>query len=145
MSKTFNTDNTHRLAIINIRHFTRYLNATGIHAYIPSSEYNVKARRYQPYIFNDYELSSLFDAIDSLKNRRGSEASNPDLILSVVFRLELCCGMRPGEPLNLRTKDVNFKTCDIFIRKSKCGKGRHIIMFEEMMQLCAAYDGFAGK
>ena len=45
VSKSFDADNTRRIAIINIRHFTRYLNATGKHAYIPSSEYNVKARR----------------------------------------------------------------------------------------------------
>ena len=47
VSKSFNTDNTRRLAIINIRHFARYLNATGMHAYVPSSEYNVRVRRYQ--------------------------------------------------------------------------------------------------
>ena len=57
VSKDFKTDNTRRIAVINIRHFTRYLNATGKHAYIPSSEYNIKVRRYQPYIFNDNELS----------------------------------------------------------------------------------------
>ena len=145
VSKTFNADNTRRIAIINIRHFTRYLNATGKRAYIPSSEYNVKTRRYQPYIFNDYELSRLFDEIDSLKNRRGSEASNPHLILPVLFRLELCCGMRPGKPLNLRVEDVNLRNGDIFIRKSKRGKDRHIIMSEEMRQLCTAYDGIAGE
>ena len=63
VSKTFNADNTRRIAIIILRHFTRYLNATGKRAYIPSSEYNVKTRRYQPYIFNDYELSRLFDEL----------------------------------------------------------------------------------
>ena len=69
VSKSFNTDNTRRLAIINIRHFARYLNATGMHAYVPSSEYNVRVRRYQPYIFSDNELTQLFDSIDLLKNR----------------------------------------------------------------------------
>ena len=144
-SKTFHTDNTRRLAIINIRHFTRYLNATGKRAYIPSSEYNVKVWRYQPYIFNAAELSRLFDEIDSLKNRKGFEASNPNLILPVAFRLELCCGMRPAEPFNLRVEDVNLNTGDVFIRKSKRGKDRHIIMSEDMRQLCAVYDGLAGK
>lgn len=144
-SKTFNTDNTRRIAIINIRHFTRYLNAIGKRAYIPSSEYNVKARRYQPYIFNDDELLRLFDEIDSLKNRRGFENSNPHLILPVAFRLELCCGLRPSEPFNLRMEDINIKTGDIFIRKSKRGKDRHIIMSEEMRQLCAIYDRMAGR
>ena len=145
VSKTFRTDNTRRITIINIRHFTRYLNAIGKRAYIPSSEYNVRAQRYQPYIFSSAELSRLFDEIDSLKNRKGYEASKPDLILPVVFRLELCCGMRPAEPFNLRVEDVNLNTGDVFIRKSKRGKDRHIIMSEDMRRLCVIYDGFAGK
>jgi len=144
VSKTFNTDNTRRLAIINIRHYTRYLNATGKKAYIPSSEYNVKTQRYQPYIFNEHELSLLFNSIDSLKNRNGF-VSNPDIILPVAFRLELCCGMRPAEPFNLKTEDVDLKTGDVFIRRSKRGKDRHIIMSEEMRQLCTVYDSLAGK
>ncbi len=144
VSKSFNTDNTRRLAIINIRHFARYLNATGMHAYVPSSEYNVRARRYHPYIFSDNELTQLFDSIDLLKNRKGFD-SNPDLILPVAFRFELCCGMRPAEPFNLRVEDVDLKSGDIYIRKSKRGKDRHVIMSEDMRQLCTVYDGLAGK
>lgn len=37
LTKNFNTDNTRRLAIINIRHFTRYMNAIGKSVYIPST------------------------------------------------------------------------------------------------------------
>ncbi len=145
LTKSFNTDNTRRLAIINIRHLTRYMNATGKHAYIPSAEYNIKAQRYQPYIFTDNELLLLFDSIDSLTNRIDYEKSHPELILPVVFRLEQCCGMRPGEPFNLRTEDIVLKTGDIFIRKSKRGKDRHILMSEDMKMLCRIYDDFAGK
>lgn len=110
---------TRRIAIINIRHFTQYLNATGKRAYVPSSEYNVRARRYQPYIFRGTELSRLFDEIDSLKNRKGYETSKPNLILLVAFRLELCCGMRPAEPFNLRVDDVNLKTGGCFHKKGQ--------------------------
>ena len=145
LSKTFNTDNTRRIAIINIRHFTRYLNATGKPAYVPSSEYNVKVRRYQPYIFNTKELTSLFNSIDSLENKRGSKKFTPDIILPVAFRLELCCGMRPAEPFNLKVEDVNLTTGDIFIRQSKRGKNRHIIMSEDMRQLCNTYNRIAGN
>lgn len=145
VSGSFNTDNTRRLAIINIRHFVRYLNATGKSAYVPSSEYNVRVQRYQPYIFTDHELSVLFNSIDSLENRKGYEASHPELILPVAFRLELCCGMRPAEPFNLRIEDVDLKNGDVFIRKSKRGKDRHIVMSEDMRQLCVAYDGLAGS
>ena len=113
LTKNFNADSTRRIAIINIRHFARFLNAIGKKAYIPPSEYNVKAQRYLPYIFTDEELVQLFDSIDSLTNRIDRQEYHPELILPVVFRLELCCGMRPCEPFNLKTEDIDLKTGDI--------------------------------
>lgn len=145
LTKKFNTDNSLRLAIINIRHFTRYLNAIGKKAYVPSEEYNVKAQRYQPHIFTDSELVKLFDSIDTIVNRANYEKSHPELILPVMFRMELCCGMRPSEPRNIRIEDVDLKTGDIFIRKSKRGKDRHIIVSEDMRRLCADYDNRVGE
>ena len=53
--------------------------------------------------------------------------------------------MRPNEPLNLLVEDVDLATGDIFIRKSKRGKDRHIIVSEDMRLLCAKYDQLAGK
>lgn len=138
----FRTENTRKHVIINLRHFTRYLNATGRKAFIPTAEYNVKVQRYRPYIFTDRELRFLFDAIDDVKPCLRSHA---ELILPVLFRMELCCGMRPNEPLNLLAEDVDLNTGDIFIRKSKRGKDRHIIISEDMRLLCARYDQLAGK
>ena len=145
LNKEFQTDNSRRLAIINIRHFTRYLNAVGKNAYVPSAEYNIRVQRYQPYIFTDNELLSFFGSIDRVVNKGGYEKYRPELILPVMFRLELCCGMRPSEPRNLKTEDVDLRTGDILIRKSKRGKDRHIIMSEDMRWLCNEYDRRAGK
>ena len=39
----------------------------------------------------------------------------------------------------------NLKTGDIFIRKSKRGKDRHIIVSDDMRDLCTVYNGLAGK
>ena len=52
--------------------------------------------------------------------------------------------MRPNEPLNLRVEDVDLRTGDVFIRKSKRGKDRHIVISEDMRILFANYDRFAG-
>ena len=140
--REFATDNTRKHVIINIRHFTRYLNTIGQKAFVPTEEYNIKVHRYQPYIFTDGELRQLFDSLDSVKPCARSHA---EWILPVLFRLELCCGMRPNEPLNLRVEDVDLRTGDIFIRKSKRGKDRHIVISEDMRILCANYDRFAGN
>lgn len=140
--REFATDNTRKYAIINIRHFMRYLNATGQKAFVPTEDYNIKIQRYRPYIFADEELRQLFNSIDDVKPCNRSRAEQ---ILPVLFRLELCCGMRPNEPLNLRVEDVNLKTSDIFIRKSKRGKDRHIIISEDLRILCTEYDQLAGR
>ncbi len=138
----FQTENTRKHVIINLRHFTRYLNATGRNAFVPTAEYNVKVQRYRPYVFTDQELRLLFDAIDDVKPCPRSHA---EWSLPVLFRMELCCGMRPNEPLNLLVEDVDLNTGDIFIRKSKRGKDRHIIVSEDMRLLCARYNQLAGK
>ena len=140
--REFATDNTRKHVIINLRHFTRYLNAVGYTAFVPTGDYNIRIQRYQPYIFTDFELQCLFDTIDDVKPCPRSHA---ELILPVLFRLELCCGMRPNEPLNLRKEDVNLRTGDVFIRKSKRGKDRHIIISEDMRKLCGRYDQLAGQ
>lgn len=140
--KKFETDNTRKHAIINIRHFTRYLNAIGKKAYIPTEEYNIRIQRYYPYIFTDNELVQLFNSIDGVKP---CERSHAELIIPVLFRMELCCGMRPNEPLNIRTEDIDLKSGDVFIRKSKRGKDRHIIISEDMRKLCVRYDKLAGN
>lgn len=140
--REFATDNTRKHVIINVRHFTRYLNAIGQKAFVPTEDYNIKIQRYRPYIFTDEELRQLFNSIDDVKPCNRSHAEQ---ILPVLFRLELCCGMRPNEPLNLRVEDVNLKTGDIFIRKSKRGKDRHIIISEDLRILCTKYDQLAGR
>ena len=142
VSHDFKTENTRRLAVINIRHFTEYLCAIGKDAFVPDSDYNVKTKRFIPYIFSDEQLKQLFDSIDTVKP---DPQTHIEMMLPVIFRLELCCGMRPNEPLDLRIEDVDLKSGDIFIRKSKRGKDRHIIMSEDMRRLCEIYDSAAGE
>lgn len=113
----------------------------------------ISRKRYRSFVTAAFRIRSYINTgkvdfsivKDSLTNRKDYEASHPEIILPVVFRMELCCGMRPSEPLNLKVEDVNLKTGDVFIRKSKRGKSRHIVMSEDMKQLCVVYDGLAGK
>ena len=50
-----------------------------------------------------------------------------------------CCGMRPQEVLNLKTIDVDLAFGDIYIRKTKSYRDRHIIMSSDMLDLCHRY------
>lgn len=51
-----------------------------------------------------------------------------------------CLGLRPGEPLRLRTEDVNLETGEVYIRESKKHRDRHLFMSEDLLLLCRKYD-----
>ena len=137
------SSNTQAKSVTHIRNFSNYLNFIGIHSYIPDDDYNVKCIGYIPYVFSDYELKAFFDSVDNYTATKRTEKYHPDLVLPVIFRFMYCCGMRPGEPLRLLRNDVNLKTGDVYIRKTKCNKDRHIIISEDMRQLCSVYNSFS--
>ena len=126
-----------------MRGFTRFLNSMGIPAYIPDKDYSIRSPKFIPLIYTDDELAKLFEAIDSLGPTKF--CPNRDVIMPVLFRMIYCCGLRPGEPLRLKVEDVNLKTGDIYIKKSKNDKDRHIIMSEELKDLCCKYNALAGE
>lgn len=140
--RMFRTNATQSHAISNLRAFSRYINSLGRLAYIPSEEYSVPVRRYQPYVFTDYELHTLFNSIDSLAPC--SSAPGREFIVPMLFRMMYCCGLRPSEPLHLLTEDINLESGSIYIRQSKMSKDRHIIMSEDLLILCRKYDSMMG-
>lgn len=125
-----------------VRHYSTYVNAFGKEAYVPDDDYTLHEQRYVPCIVDDNELIAFFDAIDRIPP---DNTTSRELILPVYYRFLFCCGMRPGEPLRLRMDDVNLETGDIYIRKSKNSKDRHIVMSDDMRQLCIIYDAMMGE
>ncbi|MVX67357.1 tyrosine-type recombinase/integrase [Clostridium chromiireducens] len=141
--RPFNTNATQAHAISDLRGFSRFQNAMGKVAYIPDEQYSLKVEKYQPYIFTDCELQTLFHSIDSIPSH--FESPNKEFIVPVLFRMMFCCGMRPSEPLHLRVEDVNLDNGKIFIRQSKRKKDRRIIMSEDLLQLFRRYDSMIGS
>ncbi len=142
----FKTNNTQASFIGMLRKFSSFINAQGGNAYVPDEDYSVKREQYHPYIFNDDALAAFFNAIDIYRPYYGYRKKfKADLILPVLFRMMYCCGMRPAEPLHLRDEDVDLSNGDIYIRKTKHNKERHIIMSDDMLNLCKAYRCFMGK
>ena len=125
-----------------LRHYTKFIRSLGKDAFVPDEEYSVRYERYRPYIFNEDELSGLFAAIDTLPPHHKSPRR--EIIVPVLFRMMYCCGMRPSEPLRLRMEDVNLKSGGMYVRKSKRSKDRHIVVSEDVRQLCVKYSALAG-
>ncbi len=141
----YKTNSTQAVFISMLRMFTSFINARGKQAFIPDEDYSLKKERYHPYIFNDAELAALFDAIDGYQPYYGYRRKfRADIILPVLFRMMYCCGMRPAEPLRLHREDVDLSTGDIYIRRTKHNKERHIIMSDDMLALCRAYHASIG-
>lgn len=137
--------NTQAAFIACLRQYCRYINFLGKKAYIPDDDYTLKRISYEPYMFTDEELVALFNAIDGYKASTNNSKYRPELVISPMFRMMYCCGMRPAEPLHIRCEDINLDTGDIYIRETKRHKDRHIIMSAEMLELCRQYDSLAGR
>lgn len=142
LQRRFKTNSTQSHAISDLRMFARFQNTMGKAAYIPDEQYSLKIEKYRPYIFTDFELQTLFHAIDSIPPH--FEAPNREIIVPLLFRMMFCCGMRPSEPLHLKLEDVNLDNGNIFIRQSKRKKDRRILMSEDLLQLCRRYDAMIG-
>lgn len=139
------SNNSQAAFIAHVREFTRYRNFLGHSDYIPDEDYTIDRITYNPYLFTDDELLGLFLAIDSYTGSTCGKRFMPEMVLPVYSRLLFCCGLRPQEPTAIKCEDVDLATGDIYIRQSKRHKDRHLIMSEDMLDLCRRYDAIAGK
>ena len=87
LTKNFSADSTRRIAIINIRHFARFLNAIGKKAYIPPSEYNVKAQLYLPYIISGIVTVMMFYLMMFINNNPGLKSIPGSANLKTIMAL----------------------------------------------------------
>ena len=137
--------NSQAIFISLLREYTKYLNFLGYDDFVPDEEYSVKRIAFHPYLFTDDELQDLFLTIDSYTGSTCGKRFLPEIVLPVYTRLLFCCGLRPQEPPAIRCEDLDLRTGDLYIRQSKRHKDRHIIMSEDMRELCNRYDSVAGN
>lgn len=135
--------NTRTRALINIRTFTRYLAAIGKETYVVDDEFAIPTVPHVPVIMKDVELAQFFRGVDA--TTKSFNLPTKGYILPVLFRMIFCCGLRPAEPLNLKIEDVDLETGDIYIRQSKRRTDRHIIMSNDMLELCRRFDYVMGS
>ena len=121
-----------------IRSFGKYLSAVGKVAYILPDGYVSQPAAFTPYLFTDDELARLFRAADRLLKTPTDPLSSK--IPPVLFRLIYTCGLRPNEGRELQRDSINFKTGEIFIKKTKRKKERIVVMSDDMLGLCKRYD-----
>lgn len=125
-----------------IRLLGRYLSAVGKTTYILPEGYVSQPAVFTPYLFTDDELARLFHAADRLPKMAAYPLSSK--IPPVLFRLIYTCGLRPNEGRELLRENLNLKTGEIFITKTKRKKERIVVMSDDMLGLCKKYDAVRG-
>jgi len=126
-----------RRRIQSIRELLKYLSAIGIDCYVIPSSFLPRAKIRTPYIFTDKELLGIFDVCDNLKPERSSPHRH--LILPVLLRLIVFCGLRPNEGRELQSNDIDFDRGIILIRKNKSHKERYVALSDDVLQMCRSY------
>ena len=122
-----------------VRQFGRYLSAVGKESYILPDEYITKpTSTFVPYLFTDDELTRLFHTADRLPKSEVNPLASK--IPPVLFRLIYTCGLRPNEGRELLRKNINFKTGEIIITKTKRKKERIVVLSDDMLGLCKKYN-----
>jgi integrase len=123
--------------IIAVRTFVRHLRALGVPAYDPIVPKT--ADGYMPYIFSDGELGRIFDAADSLVLTKGQPNPYMGTEFPMVLRLLYGCGLRIGETLALRMKDVDLKGGILTLLHTKNDRHRLVPMSSSLTEILRRY------
>lgn len=121
-----------------IREFAVYLIRSGEHAYILPKGTEKCGQKYIPHIYSRSELAEMWRAFDDVQPTGAYPAAH--LVLPTLIRFLYCCGMRPGEALKLRAKDVNLCSGKIFIAESKGNRDRIVMLADDAIEMCRNYD-----
>lgn len=83
-----------------------------------------------PYIYTEKEIKNIFDAIDRLCTEKPTYMN---CAFQMMMQMYYCCGFRKNEVINLRVKDVDFKTGRISVLNSKNNVSRIVVASESLL------------
>ena len=121
-----------------VRQLCKFLDATGVEAYIIPRDIPAKSVKYQPHVLSYEEVMAFFSAVDT--GTRSPYAPFDHIIAPCLFRMIYCCGLRNSESRNLEMDDVDLETGKVVIRESKGWKRRIIYLSEDMLEQCRLYN-----
>ena len=123
--------------VIVIRQFLNFLALSGEKVYLPIVP---KVHEdYVPYIFNDAELKTIFEAADNVIQK--DLKADPYLVIEfpVILRLLYSCGLRIGETVKLIMSDVDFENGILKLINTKGDKQRIVPMSFGMTDILYRY------
>ena len=93
-----------------------------------------------PYLFSDEEIELIFHTVDTCELQTDKKADpNVVLVMPVILRLLYSCGLRIGETVMLKIKDVDFERGILYMENTKGNKHRLVPMSQKMSDLLQKY------
>jgi len=123
--------------VIVIRLFLRYLNSIGIKVFIPPIP--KVTDDYVPYIFSDEELKQIFTLSDNITLTKRQPNHYIQLEFSMMLRIIYGCGLRVGETLALKMKDVDLEGGILTLKHTKGDKQRLVPMHQTLTSILKRY------
>lgn len=123
--------------------FATYLCTMGVESYIPRTP-KLHFNDFVPHIFSHEEMSDIFSTCDQLQ----LEKSYPSSILismPALLRLLYSTGIRIGEALSIRNRDVDFEFHVIHLNKTKNGKQRLAPINMSLEAVLKEYIGYRDR
>lgn len=113
-----------------------YLCKIGIRSYIPRLQ---KCNySFTPYVFSKEEILAIFAAADNLRAQR-KMMNTIMFVMPAMLRLLYSTGLRIGEVVALKNREVNLVEKYIVIKDSKNGKQRMIPISDSLTEVCKDY------
>jgi integrase/recombinase XerD len=132
--------------VIVIRLFLRYLRSIGIRVFIPPVP--KVTDDYVPYIFSDEELKRIFKLSDNISLTKNQPNPYIQLEFPMMLRIMYGCGLRVGETLALKMKDVDLDGGILILKQTKGDKQRLVPMHQSLTSILKRYClamGLIGK
>ncbi|WP_019555670.1 tyrosine-type recombinase/integrase [Propionispira raffinosivorans] len=123
--------------VIVVRLFLTHLKSYGINAYIPPIP--KVSDDYIPYIFSDDEMKLIFSIADNLQSSKPRKNTLIYMELPMILRLMYGCGLRIGETLSLKMKDVDLNIGVLTLKYTKGNKQRLVPMHPSLTEILRRY------
>lgn len=117
--------------------FSEYLRNCGIKSYLPQLP-KYPDCNFIPYIYSYDEIAVMFKACDNLRLKQ-KDMSSSLFVMPCLLRMLYATGIRVGEALFLKNRDVNINDKILTLRETKSGKDRLVPFTDSFANVCKDY------
>lgn len=123
--------------VVCLCQFAAYLRNRGIASYLPQLP-KYPDCTFIPYIYSYDQIAAIFKACDHLKLKK-PDMSSSLFAMPCLLRMLYATGIRVGEALFLKNRDVNINDKCLTLKETKNGKDRLVPFTDSLANVCKDY------